>query len=308
LAILYSVFSWGLKRFSFFNCLSFLGGPALFLLWLPSFLSQRLVNPRYDANLVVPGWYKYWQFAFFDDMLLFLTCLAGFVVFVLGQRFFRVEQREEQIGTGASTKGVPDCGGAVLIFYSLAFILCLNLTLALLDALRIIPVYWMLAVRYVLVCWAAYCPVIAITLKGGTNIVGRSCKPAWKPRVVRIEYFAILGGLLLMLEAHWGEWFKTRASERAYLAKIAKIADEKRLAVVCESHWDAFYLATRTSTENVEYVLRDDFAYKKLMLQIAKYYPRPTPVLSDQQRKRTNEFVYLSDSPKEARIVTPSEQ
>jgi len=288
--------------------LSFLGGPSLFLLWLPSFLSQRLVNPVYDDRLVVPGWYKYWQFAFFDDMLLFLMCFAGLVLFVLWQWFFGSEQRQELNGNAAKGERVNDFEGAALILYSLAFIFCLNLTLALLDALRIIPVYWMLAVRYVLVCWAAYCPVIAMTLKGITNIVGRSCAPAWKSRVERIGYVTVFAGLLLALEAHWGEWFKTRASERAYLEKIAKIACEKHLAVVCESHWDAFYLATRTSAQNVEYVLRDDFAYKKLMLQIAKYYPRPTPVSSDQQRNRTNEFVYLSDSPKEARIVTPGER
>ena len=308
LAVLYVGFSWVLKRFSFSNSLSFLGGPALFLLWLPSFLSQRLVNPVYDNRLLVPGWYKYWQFVFFDDMLLFLTCLAGLVLFALGQWCSGAGQKKELIGTDAKEERVDHFSRTVLISYSLAFILSLNLILALLDAFRIIPVYWMLAVRYVLVCWAAYCPVIAMSLKGIVSMVQRNCTPRWKPRVERIQYFAVAAGLLVLLEAHWGEWFKARASELAYLGKISKIAGEKHLPVVCESHWDAFYLATRTSTERVAYILQDDFAYKKLMLQIAKYYPRPEPISPTEERNRTNEFVYLTDSPKEARIVTPTKR
>src|SRR5262249_2192831 len=78
LGAVYLLFSALLKRLSVANSLAFLGGPALFLLWLPSFMQQRLVNPTYAAGS--PGWQKYWQFAFFDSKTLFLTLIAGLAV------------------------------------------------------------------------------------------------------------------------------------------------------------------------------------------------------------------------------------
>jgi len=70
--------------------------------------------------------------------------------------------------------------------------------------------------------------------------------------------------------------------------------------------WDAFYLATRTPAQEVKYLLSDDFEFKYLMLQIVKYYPRPAPIYPAGQLRYTNEYLYLSHSPRKARLVNPN--
>jgi hypothetical protein len=123
-----------------------------------------------------------------------------------------------------------------------------------------------------------------------------------------VQFLLIVLGLLLLMGSHWGEWIRGKTSDRAYFSKISKIANEAHLEVVCKSHWDAFYLATRTPTERVTYLLKDDFPFRNFLLQAAKYYPRPVPICDLGQLRSMNEYLFLTDSPREARIVNPAKQ
>jgi hypothetical protein len=189
-----------------------------------------------------------------------------------------------------------------LVAYSLAFIVCLNGTLALLDAMRIVPVYWMQAVRYLLVCWVPYAVIIGAIVAGAWRLLQKSSVPVGRP----LPFLVALVGLLLLMETLWGEWFRARASDMAYFSKIARIANEKHLDVVCNSHWDAFYLATRTPTAHVSYLLADNFPFKRYLLEMSRYYPHPAPICPPESLHYTNEYIFLMDSPREGRIIDPA--
>jgi hypothetical protein len=149
----------------------------------------------------------------------------------------------------------------------------------------------------------AYAVIIAAIFLNAARLVQQVLARCGLRVSQSIQFILIVTSLLLLMESHWGVWFRRRTNERSYLAKISSIANEKHLDVVCQRHWDAFYLATRTSTANVKYLLSDGFAYKHLMLQAAKYYPNPVPVDPATQAKSTNEYLFLSYSPRDAWIV-----
>jgi hypothetical protein len=305
LALVYLLLSLPRRKFSFANSLAFLGGPALFLLWLPSFLRQRLVNPVYMAS--PPGLSKYWEFAFFGSTLLFLTLLGGAVVFTAARWVSKSEAKAPLYDalTGSGRNQTGDSSNLLLVLYSVVFIVCMNGVAALLDSLRIVSIHGTAegGIRYGLVCWVAYAVVIAAIFLSAARLVQQVSERCGLHVSRPVQFILVLTGLLLLMESHWGVWFRLRTNDRSYLAKISSIANEKHLDVVCQRHWDAFYLATRTSTANVKYLLSDGFAFKHLMLQAAKYYPNPVPVDPAIQAKSTNEYLFLSYSPRDAWIV-----
>jgi hypothetical protein len=303
LALLYFGFSFSLKRFSVANASTFLGGPALFVLWLPGFLHQRLVNPAYEAGRA--GWLKYWQFAFFDSMVLFLILVAGLTVGILSRRNFRrrVGTPSTDIAYTAEDSSGRAAGRPLLVGYSLMFVVCTNEVMALLDAGHIIPVYALAAIRYVLVCWVPYAAVIAAIFASAACLLGALSERRIIQLPQRAMFVVAVVGLLVLLESHWGEWFRGRASDRAYFAKIAQMANERNFEIVCESHVDAFYLATRTPAQDVKYLLSTNFAFKNLMLQIERFYPRPARIEPGTMAHNTNDYLYLCYSPRNAFIV-----
>jgi len=305
LAAAYLLCSVFLKRLSFGNSLAFLGGPILFLLWLPSFLDQRLVSPTYAPG--PPGWHRCWQFAFFDSLALFLTLLAGLVVFLIRRwvsSWAGAVTAKEEI-TEAKGSKIAQLGNAYLVVFSLVLVAGINGTFALLDAAKVIPVYWMEAVRYLIVGWVAYAVILSAIAAAAAGWF-RELSQNRAVRVPRIIFALPLAGLLLLMESHWGDWFKARASDRAYFSKISGVASERHLDVVCKSHWDAFYLATRTPTARVFYLLEDDFPFKQYLLKTAIYYPNPFPICPPGRLHYTNAYLYLTDSPREARIIEPA--
>jgi hypothetical protein len=308
LGLLYFAFTLHLRRFSWGNCAAFLGGPALFLLWLPAFLHQRLVNPVYEVGR--PGWLKYWQFAFFDDLVLFLTLLAGLLAWFAARRVLRSPPQAglEDSQPKSNERFGKSLGTTWLVGYSVAFVVCMNGTVALLDAGHFVPVYALAAIRYVLVCWVAYAAVLAAIFATAASLIQQLSVRGAVRLPGRAIFVLVIVGLLVVMEAHWGEWIRGRASDRAYLAKIARVADDGKLQIVCESHWDAFYLVSRTEAHDVKYLLPDNFEFRELMLQIARFYPHPAPIEQARVAHCTNVYLYLSHSPRDARIVNASNQ
>jgi hypothetical protein len=300
LGLVYLIVSLWLKRFSFAGAAAFLGGPALFLLWLPSFLSQRLVNPLYPAGQSGLG--RFWDFAFYGSTVLVVTLFAGLALFIITRWF----SKSVPAAPGSEANDMGDAGGRRLaVSYSLIFIVCLNGMIALLDSLHIVSVYWTGegGIRYGLVCWAAFAVIVAAIFSSATVLLQKASDRFGIRFSQRVQFIVVLIGLLLLMDSNWGGWYRLRSNDRSYLAKISAIAKEKHLDVVCQRHWDAFYLATRTGTEHVQYLMSDGFAYKHLMLQIAKYYPNPAPVDPAVRAQCTNEYLFLSYSPRDAWIV-----
>jgi hypothetical protein len=143
-------------------------------------------------------------------------------------------------------------------------------------------------------------------------LVARLLQETIKRRLVhlsdRMLFLVATIPLLFLMVSHWGEWIRGKTSDEAFFSKVSQVANEGHLEVVCKSHWDAFYLATRTPTERVAYVLDENFPFKKFLLQNAKYYPRPRPIPGPDQLQITNEYLFLSNSPREARIVNPTKE
>jgi hypothetical protein len=347
LCVLYLTFSGVVRSLSVLDLLSFLGGPALFLVWLPSFLSQRLVNPSYHDILVVPWWSKYWLFAFFNSRALFVANIMGLLLFLVGRWLFsskqeRVGEQREVTETGVESTVDSEsqrklrvrlkrflhhafrlCTGrnypgpsdkAVLILYAIAFIISLNAAVAILDGLRIIPVYWMRAVRYVLVGWVAYCVVVAAILTGAAGFMRHLYRPDWSYWCERIQFFVVLAGLLWLMQSDWQVWVKEKAEEQSYLQEVSRIANEQHLTVVCDSHWDAFFLTSRTHANQVAYLLEDNFPFARFLLQVSKYYPRPSPIYPikpgvspSEQLRSTNAYLFIRRSPREAKVIIPTQ-
>ena len=306
LALVYFSFSILLRKFSFANAATFLGGPVLFLVWLPSFLTQRLVNPAYPA--AQPGVAKYWDFAFYGSTLLILTLLAGAAMFI-GLRWASRSKANTPSPDAQSSWSRNDSPGVssnrLVILYSLALVFFLNGVMALLDSLHVVSVYWTGegGIRYGLVCWVAYAVVVAAIFFTAARLLKNVSDRFRVQFSQRMQFVVAVIALLVLMESHWGAWFRMRANDCSYLAKISSIAKEKHLDVVCQRHWDAFYLATRTDTEHVQYLLADGFPYKHLMLQVAKYYPNPVPIDPAIRAQSTNEYLFLSYSPRDAWIV-----
>jgi hypothetical protein len=308
LGLLYLGFSWLLKRFSWPNGAAFLGGPLMFLFWLPSFLHQRLVNPAYDVGR--PGWLKYWQFAFVDNLVLFLVLIAGLVAWIITSRVFKppIATNCEHIALASDQRSAGAPSKLLLMGYSLAFVVCLNGILALLDAGHFIPVYALAAIRYVLVCWVAYAVVVAAIFATASRLVRQASQRRDVYLVERATFVLVFGALLVLMELHWAEWSRGRASDRAYFEKIVRLASQEKLEIICESHGDAFYLATRTAACDVKYLLSANFEFRDLMLQIERYYPQPAPIEPGGGAHCTNAYLYLSSSPRDARIVSSTNQ
>lgn len=292
LGLLYVTFSVRLRSFALRNAVAFLGGPALFLMWLPCFLDQRIVNPVYHPD--APGWLKYWRFAFFGSPWLFLTLVLGCIAAVVVR--VKAEGRKPDQLSGHNSNN------RLLVIYSVAFIIGFNVVALLLDVFHIIPMYWYITIRYGLVCWVAYAVIVAAILTSVLRLL-RPVRGGVDLSLPEPAQFAIaLLAVLVLFGFNAFTAFTTRAESKAFFTRVSQMAQEGHLPVICQSHMDAFYLATHTA-ERVQYILSDDFEYKRLLLQIAKYYPRPEPISAETQSHYTNEYLFVSSWPRDAWIV-----
>jgi hypothetical protein len=291
LALLYAGFSWFNKTFSLSNAAAFLGGPLCFLPWLPAFLVQQKINVVYPPGLHIPGWHKYWGYAFLNSPVFCGVCAAGLLL--LATR--RKSKGSDPANTGAPSPlpPPPEPASRQLVFYSLAFIILLNLAIALLDATGVIHIYLMLALRYALVSSIAYGVVFAAIFQDLDRVVRRHSRPQWTAPLRRALFIVIAAGLLFSMEKMWSDWYFDKSSRESYYRRAAVLAREKHLDVLCESHPAAFFLTTRTAAAEVKYLLADDFPFRTLLLQIHKYYPRPTPMTRTEYSHYTNEAVFV---------------
>ena len=163
--------------------------------------------------------------------------------------------------------------------YAVAFIVTLNVAVAVLDALGAIHIYLMQAVRYVLVAAVAYGVVFAATFEQLDLMVRSVFRPRWAGIASRALQSAVAIFLVFVLRTTWNDWMNQRYGRDAYLTRVAALAREKQLDLFCDNHIDAFFLATRTSATGVKYFLADNFPFRALMLQMHKGTdPQPTPM------------------------------
>jgi hypothetical protein len=320
LALLYVAFSNFRKTFSWPNITSFLGGPLCLLAWLPASEHQRDINAVFPAGAAIPGWNKYWEFAFLGSKVLFVLVLIGAALLVLRRGadfpvwwFWRFSRLQSPLGgTGLESPVIrqtgmcalqssesvkaPAASNALLITYALAFIVLLNATAALLDAAHVVPIYLMLAIRYVLVSAVAYAVILAGILERLEGLLRPIGKPRWVPLVSRLLPVLILAGLLVGMASSWSRWLVEKSSMESSLARLAKLAHDKGLDIICEDHQSAFYLAQRGRASNVKYVLAESFPFRSLMRRISEYYPQPAPISMAQFQQLTNDFVLLPNS------------
>src|SRR5437879_12358761 len=153
LALLYAAFSYARNTFSFSSAASFLGGPLFFLTWLPAFLVQRTAVPVFQPGQFIPGWFKYWQFAFLGSNVLFPIVVVAAGALAVSTRLWKARRGDSSTAeeTGASAGETTRAENWWLALYAGAFVAALNVTFVLLDAAHVIPVFRMYAVRYVLV-------------------------------------------------------------------------------------------------------------------------------------------------------------
>ena len=295
LALLYAAFSTCRRTFSWWNSASFLGGPVCLLAWLPAFQLQKGINAVFSPGESIPGWTKYWEFAFLDSKVLFAIVLVGAGLLAVANRTWkRGGAAALSGGEAVSPPGDENrAGNTLLIIYAISFVLVLNATLALLDWAHVIPVYSMLAVRYVLVSAVAYAVIVAGILERLEDMVRRAGKPRWGAAAGRLVLLLMLVGLLAGMATSWSRWLLEKSSMESTLARLSKIARDQGLEIVCEDHESAFLLATRGGAANVKYVLAEDFPFKTLMRRIHDYYPQPVPVSMAQFQQITNDFVLL---------------
>jgi hypothetical protein len=300
LGLLYVGLSCFRKAFSLANAASFLGGPLLLLAWLPSFLVQRQMNSVFAPGATVPGWRKYWEYAFLDSKALFAAVLIG-TGLLAGSRWLR--QPREKSQTGEREAALPGdeanhADNTLLLVYAMAFIVLLNVTVVLLDATRVVPVFLMCAVRYVLVVIVAYGVIVARIWEGLEAVIESTRNSQRAPAVGRVVWVLVLTGLLAGMATSWSGWFLEKSYMESTLAKLAAIAREKGLGIICEDHESAFFLAQRAGAMDVKYVLAESFPSKILMRRIAKHYHRPIPITAAEFRQTTNDFILLpSGSP-----------
>jgi hypothetical protein len=151
----------------------------------------------------------------------------------------------------------------------------------------------MQAVRYVLVSFVAYTVIVAGVLESLEGLLGHAAKARCAPGACRLLPLLILAGLLAGMATSWSRWLVEKSSMESSLARLAKLARDKGLEIVCEDHESAFFLAKRAGAAQVKYVLADDFPFKTLMRRIHEYYPDPAPMGSTERRQVTNDFVFL---------------
>ena len=316
LALLYLGFSSLRKTFSWANGATFLGGPICLMTWLPAFQLQRGINAVFPPGATVPGWSKYWEFAFLGSKVLFAVVVIGAALLAFaiprsaglrpGVSWRRAGGRRSEGAGGSLEEGneaTVGAGNALLIIYALAFVVALNVTTALLDAAHVIPIYLMQAVRYVLVCSVAYTVIVAGVLESLEGLLGHAAKARWAAGACRLLPLLILAGLLAGMATSWSRWLVEKSSMESSLARLAKLARDKGLEIVCEDHESAFFLAKRAGAAQVRYLLADDFPFKTLMRRIHEYYPDPAPVGSAERRQATNDFVFLPAG--QAPVIVP---
>jgi hypothetical protein len=283
------------NTFAFASAASFLGGPLLLLTWLPSFLDQRMVTPVFQPGASVPGWFKYWQYAFLGSKVLFTIVLIAAGALVVSTRLRKTRRGDSSTaGEAGAPAGETTCGeNWWLALYAFAFVAVLNVVFALLDAAHVIPVYLMNAVRYVLVAAVAYVVIVAMAWEVLEEMIQRAFKPQMARAASRIAWGLVLAGLLAGMASAWGGWLMNKSNWDSILARLSILAREKNLGIVCEEHTAAFFLATRAGATDVKYVLADSFPFKTLMRRIEKHYPNPTPITKAEFSQITNDYVYL---------------
>jgi hypothetical protein len=313
LGLLYQVFAGLRKSWSWANAASFLGGPLCLAAWLPAFLLQKGVNGTYPPGQTVPGWGKYLEFVFLDSKVLCGVVLIGAALLVLVRRAqpapntqLTPTSPDGQVGgsildvgcwmflrsQGSGNTPAPP-GNALLIAYALAFILALNAAMALLDAARVVPIYLMQAVRYVLVSAVAYAVIVAGVWERAERLLRRARQARWGTAVSRLLPVLILAALLAGMAVSWSRWLLEKSHMESTLAQLAKLAGEKHLPIVCEDHESAFYLATRTGATDVRFVLSETAPFSPFLRLRHKYYPQPAPISLAESRQLTNDFVLL---------------
>ena len=294
LLALYVGFSFFRKTLSPANAIAFLGGPLFFLLWLPSFLVQRKINVVFPPWASVYGWQKYPEYLFLASTTFCIISLLGLGLFAAA-RWKRPDSAGGEIPSAAEP---PRLSSLPLVAYSVAFIVTLNVAVALLDASGAVPIYLMQAVRYVLVAAVAYGVVFAATFEQLGLMVRSVFGPRWAGIASRALPSVVVIFLLFVLGTTWSDWMNQRSRRDAYLTRVAELARERQLDLFCDSHIDAFFLATRTSATGIKYRLADNFPFRALMLQMHKYYPQPTPMGPAEFKQPTRDGVLVPSSGK----------
>ena len=241
-------------------------------------------------NFTSRVWHKYWDYAFLNSPIFCGICLAGILLFLVTKREWPDLADDGIVSPLFQPQKHANCQ---LVLYSLAFVLLLNLVVALLDAAGVIPIYLMLAVRYVLVAAVAYGVIFSAILERLNRMVRHYSKPQWAATLSRAQCVLITALLLFGVDKMWSTWFLDKSARESYYHRVAELAREKHLDVLCESHMNAFFLTTRTSAAEVKYLLEDNFPFRTLLLQIHKFYPRPTPLSRTEFLHCTNDVVLV---------------
>jgi hypothetical protein len=289
LALLYAGFSLFKKTFSRYHAVAFAGGPLFFLPWLPGFFSQQKINAVYPPEFYIPGWHKYWEYAFLDSPIFCGICVAGILLLVAKRKW----PGWANTGTSSPVPQPQKHANRQLVLYALSFVLLLNLIVALLDAAGVIHIYLLLAIRYVLVVAVAYGVIFSAILGRLDQVVSRYSKPQWAVTLGRAQCILIAALLLFSMDKLWSGWLLGKSARESYYRRAAELAREKHLDLICESHMAAFFLTTRTSAAEVKYLLADDFPMRTQLVQISKYYPRPTPISRTEYLHYTNDVVLV---------------
>ncbi len=306
LGLLYLGLSYLRKTFfSFANAASFLGGPFLLLIWLPSFLMQRQMNSVFLPGAKVPGWAKYWEYAFLDSRILFAAVLIGAGLLAASCWLRKPREKNAEAEAALALDQGSHADNTLLVVYAIVFIVLLNVTVVVLDATCVVPVFLMYAVRYVLVAIVAYGVIVARIWEGLEELISRAWKPQRARAVGRVVWVLVLTGLLAGMATSWSRWILEKSYMESTLAKLAAVAREKRLGIVCEDHESAFFLVQRAGASDVRYVLAEGFPSKTLMRRIEKHYHRPIPITAAQFRQITNEVILLP-SARPPMIINPS--
>jgi hypothetical protein len=289
LAVLYAGFSHRRKTFSLTGVAAFTGGPLLFLVWLPSFLIQRKINVVFPPGLSLPGWQKYWDYAFLQDPIFFGVALIGGLLFLGAER---------GASETASSPPPPPSEPALrsrgdLVVYALAFIVIVNCAVALMDATGVIDIYLMLATRYVLVGVVPLGVLFAATFEKLEQFTRRLCGRRWTRAAMRAQQALVAVLLLLQMQRMWSEALSVKSTRESYLNTVAELAKEGRLDVLCASFTDAFFLQTRTDAPEVKYLMDENFAFRKVMLQHQQYYPQPAPISQAAAQRYPEDSVFV---------------
>ena len=304
--LLYVVFSCLRRTFAWGQVAGFICGPLFLLAWLPSFLVQRQVNPVFPPGLSVPGLNKYWEFAFLDSWILFgaiLTSAAALLAFYAWHGSGRKDSLGNRVTTAPPAAEVLS-GNRLLLLNAFALVALLNAAIASLDWLGIIPVYVMLALRYVLVSGVGFCVILA---GGGVALMAlaqRSFSRPWSTALPRLAGGVAVVGLLGVLTSFGSQWYAEKSAVESHLRKVSALAAEQNLEVICARHADAFFLVARAQNLRAKYVLPDNYPFTRLMLQMQRYYPRPASVSRNELARFPRPYVFI-DTSREVQVMRP---